>query len=288
MVCPVCGLDNDRSAVLCARCNTSLALGNQAPPPTNYGPQPQPQHPPFGPPQTHPTMPQMAVPSSPNPAPVPWRLIIVAAVLVLLVGIAGSVVIIVLTGTPKTTPVAQPSTSAVARTAAAPAPARSDPGPVPTTQVAAGTPKEQAAVINKLLDRSVASRTRLNKAIEKVNRCTDLTQALADMQKVGVERTQEIADATAADVSGLAGGEKIKSTLKSALGFALAADQHFVAWAQPTVAAGGCADTTARQAAWTAGQASSQQAQAAKKQLVEAWNPVAAQLGFKQRSSQFI
>src|SRR5690348_1550559 len=166
MLCPVCGLDNDPSAVLCSRCNTSLALGNQAPPPVDYGPQPQPQHPSFGPPETHPTMPQMAVPSSPNPAPVPWRLIIVAAVLVLLVGIAGSVVIVVLTGKPKTTPVAQPSTSAVAKTATSPAPSLSDPGSGPTTQAAAGTPKEQAAVINKLLDRSVASRTKLNKAID--------------------------------------------------------------------------------------------------------------------------
>lgn len=291
MVCPVCGLDNDPSAVLCARCNTSLALGNQAPP-DNYPPPHQPpdpsMHPSMYPPGHQPTLPQMSVPSSPNPAPVPWRLILIAAVLVLLVGIAGSVVIIVLTGKPKTTPVADRSTTAVAKTAtAAPDPAKSSSNPGPTTKTAATTPKQQATVINKLLDRSVASRTKLNKAIDKVNRCTGLSQALADMQQVGVERTKEIADADAADVSGLANGEKIRSTLKSALGFALAADQHFVAWAQPAVA-GGCADTAARQAAWEQGQASSQQAQAAKQQLVDVWNPVAARLGFKERSTQFI
>jgi len=292
MVCPVCGLDNDPSAVLCARCNTSLALGNQAPP-DNYPPPHQPpnlsMNPSPYPPGQQPTMPQMSVPSSPNPAPVPWRLILIAAVLVLLVGIAGSVVIIVLTGKPKTTPVANRSTNAVAKTApsAAPGPAKSSSDPGPTTKTAATTPKQQATVINKLLDRSVASRTKLNKAIDKVNRCTDLSQAVADMQRVGVERTKEIADADAADVSGLANGEKIRSTLKSALGFALAADQHFVAWAQPTIA-GGCADTAARQAALASGQASSQQAQAAKQQLVDVWNPVAAQLGFKERSTQFI
>ena len=285
MLCPVCGLDNDPSAVLCARCNTSLALGN--PPPPTYPP----SHGSMQPPELQPTTPQMQmpVPSSPNPAPVPWRLIIIAAALVVLVGIAGSVVIIVLTGKPKTTPVANPSTNAVAKTATSPAPdpATSTPDPGPTTKVATSSPKEQASVINKLLDRSVASRTKLNKAIDKVNRCTDLSAALADMQKVGVERTKEIADADAADVSGLANGEKIRSALKSALGFALAADQHFVAWAQPAVT-DGCADTAARQAAWAGGQASSQQAQAAKKQLVDAWNPVAAQLGFKERSTQFI
>jgi hypothetical protein len=289
MLCPVCGLDNHPSAVLCARCNTSLALGNQAPPEGYPTPNPG-QQPPLHPTAQQPMVPQMPVPSSPNPAPVPWRLVIIAAALVVLVGIAGSVVIIVLTGKPKTTPVANRSTNAVARTAtAAPGPATSssDPGPGPTAKTAATTPKQQAEVINKLLDRSVASRTKLNKAIDKVNRCTDLSQALADMQRVGVERTREIADTDAAEVSGLANGEKVRSTLKSALGFALAADQHFVAWARPTVA-GGCADTAARQAAWEAGQASSQQAQAAKQQLVDVWNPVAAKLGFKQRSTQFI
>jgi hypothetical protein len=292
MVCPVCGLDNDPSAVLCARCNTSLALGNQAPP-ENYPP-PHPSmnpstHPSGYPPEHPPTIQQMSVPAGPNPAPVPWRLILVAAVLVLLVGIAGSVVIIVLAGKPKTTPVAGPSTNAVAKTATAapPGPAASSSDPSPTTKTAATTPKRQAAEINKLLDRSVASRTKLNKAIDKVNRCTDLAPALADMKQVGVERTREIADLDAAEVSGLTDGEKVRSTLKAALGFALAADQHFVAWAQPTVA-GGCADTAARQAAWEAGQASSQQAQAAKQQLVDVWNPVAAKFGFKQRSTQFI
>jgi len=292
MVCPVCGLDNDPSAVLCARCNTSLALGNQAPPenypPGSYPPPHQSAHPSGYPAEHQPTMPQMSVPSSPNPSPVPWRLILIAAVLVLLVGIAGSVVIIVLAGKPKTTPVAGPSTNAVAKTAtSAPDPAASSAGPGPTTKTAATTPKQQAAAIDKLLDRSVASRTKLNKAIDKVNRCTGVSQALADMKQVGVERTKELADADAADVSGLANGEKVRSTLKSALGFALAADQHFVAWAQPTVT-DGCADTAARQTAWDAGQVSSQQAQAAKQQVVEVWNPVAAQFGFKQRSTQFI
>jgi hypothetical protein len=285
MLCPVCGLDNDPAAVLCARCNSSLALGN--PPPVDYPA----AHPSTQPPDLQPTIAQTPVPSSPSPAPVPWRLVIIAAALVLLVGVAGSVVIVVLTGKPKTAPAANRGTIALptAVNSAVPGPATpsSDPGPGSTTKAAASSAKEQAAVIDKLLDRSVASRTRLNKAIDKVQRCTDLPRALADMRQVGVERTQEVADADAADVSGLADGEKLRSTLKAALGFALAADQHFVAWAQPTIA-GGCADTAARQAAWASGQASSQQAQAAKQKLVDAWNPVAAQFGLKQRTTQFI
>jgi hypothetical protein len=280
MLCPVCGLDNDPSTVLCARCNSSLALGN--PPPAEY---PAP-HPSMHLSERQPTMPQMPAPSSPHPAPVPWRLVIVATILVVLVGVASSVLIIMLTGKAGTTPVADRGTIALP-TAVNPAASSSDPGAGPATPVAPGSAKERAAVIDKLLDRSVASRTKLNRAIAKVQRCTELPGALADMRRVGVERTQEIAEADAADVSGLANGEKVRSTLKSALGFALAADQHFVAWAQPTVA-GGCADTAARQAAWAGGQASSQQAQEAKKQLVEAWNPVAAQFGFKQRTTQFI
>src|SRR4051794_13601266 len=126
MLCPVCALDNDPSAVLCARCNSSLALGN--PPPVDYPP----QHPSMHPPEQQPTVPRMPVPSSPNPAPVPWRLVIIAAALVMLVGIAGAVVIVVLTGKPKTTPVANHGTiafpTAVSSAAPDPATSSSDPG----------------------------------------------------------------------------------------------------------------------------------------------------------------
>jgi hypothetical protein len=141
-------------------------------------------------------------------------------------------------------------------------------------------------VIDGLLDQSTASRDKLNKAIEKVNRCTQLDAALADMRAVGDERNQQIAALDAADVTAIDTGE-LRSSLKAALQAALGADQQFVAWATPTVT-DGCGDTPTRAAAWDQAQAFSKQAQAAKKKFVAQWNPVATPLGFKARSTQRI
>lgn len=163
----------------------------------------------------------------------------------------------------------------------------------PSTPVAAPTAtkvtpnaRAQAEVIDRLLDESTASRDKLNKAIEKVNRCAQLDLALADMRAVGDERSQQIATLDAADVSAIDSGP-LRSSLKSALQAALGADQQFVAWAAPTVS-GGCGDTAARTAAWRSAQAFSKQAQVAKKNFVGLWNPVAARLGFEERSTQRI
>ncbi|MEU4240693.1 hypothetical protein [Actinoplanes sp. NPDC026619] len=163
--------------------------------------------------------------------------------------------------------------------------------PAPVTSSApaskAASAHDQAATIDSLLDRSAASRAKLNNAIDRVRRCTALPGALSEMRAVGDERTKQIADLDAADVSALSNGATVKSTLRAALGYALAADAHFVAWAEPA-ANGECGDTAARDAAWERGQASSKQAQTAKKQFVAAWNPVAVPLGFTQRATDRI
>ncbi|MFD0525245.1 hypothetical protein [Paractinoplanes durhamensis] len=156
--------------------------------------------------------------------------------------------------------------------------------PDPTTAGPAASPRDQAAKVDDLLDQSVASRAKLNAAIDKVRQCSGAAAALGDMKAVGAERTAQIAATEALDVSGLDNGAAIQSRLKAALGFALAADQAFVAWATPA-AAGSCGDTAARGAAWDKGQAASKQAQAAKKQFVAVWNPVAGPLGFAERTT---
>jgi hypothetical protein len=165
-------------------------------------------------------------------------------------------------------------------------PVAASPGPAGTTRAAVSA-RDQAASIDALLDRSAASRAKLNGAIQRVDRCTGVAAALRDMRAVGVERTGQIKDTESIDVSAVPNGERVRSSLKSALDYALAADREFVAWAEPAVT-GGCAETPARRAARDRGQASSGQAQAAKKQLVAVWNPVAAQFGFKQRTIQAI
>jgi hypothetical protein len=259
MVCRSCGLDNDPYANFCARCNATLV---------------EPAKPQFD---------QMPPPPPPSPGPFPparrspLMLAVLAAGVILLIGVIAAGVLFVRSGKPAaqiaaTVPIkVSPTLPAIAATTAPPA----------------GSPHDQAAVLDKLLNRSAASRSKLNAAIDKVSRCTQLNAALADMRKVGDERTQQLAAVAAADVSGLAGGETLRSTFKAALTNALAADQAFVAWAEPA-AAGSCANTSARQAAWNRGQAASKKAQAAKKQFVAAWNPVAVPLGFDSRTTQYI
>ena len=159
--------------------------------------------------------------------------------------------------------------------------------PNPVTPIRTASAQEQAGSIEALLDRSAASRAKLNRAIQQVQGCKELAGALADMRSVGVERTGQIADTGTVVVSALPDGERVRTSLKAALGYALEADRAFVAWAEPTVA-DGCAETPARRTAWAQGQASSAQAQTAKKQLIAVWNPIAAQFGFKQRTTQAI
>ncbi len=208
----------------------------------------------------------MPVPVAPPPPAPPRRVapLVWAVVAVVLLGLVGAAAIVALRMRQQ--------------------PVSASPGPARTTAASA---RDQAASIDALLDRSAASRAKLNGAIERVQRCTGLAGALADMRAVGVERTGQIADTESVDVSALTNGERVRSSLKSALDNALAADREFVAWAGPAVT-GGCAETPARRAAWDRGQASSGKAQAAKKQLVAVWNPVAAQFGLRQRTTQAI
>jgi hypothetical protein len=210
-------------------------------------------------------MPAVEVAPPPPPPPPPARRVPVVFVIVAigLIGVLGAVAIVVIRTWDRAAP------------AAAPPPA------------AAPSPKKQAGDIDAILERSSASRAKLNGALQRVQRCTGLAAALADMRQVGVERKDQIADTAAVTVSALPDGERVRSTLTSALTFALEADRHFVAWAEPAVT-DGCRETKARRADWDSGQKSSEQAQAAKKQLVAVWNPVAGQYGFKQRSTQQI
>jgi len=205
---------------------------------------------------------------------------LLAAGVILLIGTITAGVLVARTGEPNN-PVAGPATTDPTTLAAT-----TSPVPDPTTEPAA-SPQDQAEVVDKLLDRSAASRSKLNQAIGNVNRCRRLAAALAGLREVGEERTQQIAEVDAADVSALTGGDTLRSTLKEALSNALAADREFVAWAAPAVN-GGCRNTTARKAAWNRGQAASKKAQVAKKRFVAAWNPVAVPLGFESRTTQYI
>ncbi|MEU4420929.1 hypothetical protein AB0F81_09895 [Actinoplanes sp. NPDC024001] len=265
MVCASCGLDNDPSATLCARCNATLGVRPAPPVPE------APAYPPPGAPARR---------RWPSPLP----MVAAAVVLVVLVVVIG-VVVAGRSGEPGE-PAAVPVPVETTTEPPATQPTTIEPTTPPTTEPTA-SPQEQAEAIDALLDRSVASRRKLNNAIDRVRRCADLDGALADMREVGVERGEQISEINAADLSALDEGETLRGALSTALGHSLDADEHFVAWAQPAVT-GGCGGSAARAAAWERGQASSRQAQAAKKQFLAVWNRVAAPFGLATRSNQDI
>nr|WP_296075172.1 hypothetical protein [uncultured Actinoplanes sp.] len=178
----------------------------------------------------------------------------------------------------------QPTAVQTTTTAAAPEPTppitdpTTDPAPTPTADRLA-----QAAVIDALLDRSVASRNRLNQAIDRVNRCTDLDGALTDMQTVGEERRAQLSEVASADLSALPEGEELRRELSTALQHSLQADEAYVRWTQPTLSEG-CGSTAARSAARRDGRSASDQAGAAKVVFLARWNPIAAEMGLPARS----
>jgi hypothetical protein len=247
MVCPTCGLENDPSSTTCARCNTALVSQPAEPTAPIYG------RPPRGPGR----LPMFAV-----------------AAAVLLIAVVAAVIMVNRSDRPAPTPNVLPPAGPTPTAAPTAAPA--------TTE--APSIRDQAIGLDSLLDQSIASRHKLNAAIDLVNRCTTVSAALGDMRDVGTERQQQLDTLGSADLSALPQGEQLRGTLGDALRNALAADQGFVSWTAPTVS-GGCANTAGRRAAYAQAQSASKRAQSAKKQFLAIWNPIASAQGLAQRSN---
>ncbi|WP_433079986.1 hypothetical protein ACQP1P_41700 [Dactylosporangium sp. CA-052675] len=163
-----------------------------------------------------------------------------------------------------------------------PGPTTTGPGPGPTSaaETTGGDPKAQAAAVDALLDASVASRTKLNAAIDLVGKCTLFDKAIADMQTVGTERQSQIDSVTRFDLSAIPEGEQVRSMLKESLGFSLAADRSYVPWGQAQQASGcgGGGESDYQEA-----QNQSRNATDAKNRFLGVWNPVASRYGLRQR-----
>ncbi|GAA2700107.1 zinc finger Ran-binding domain-containing protein [Actinoplanes palleronii] len=146
----------------------------------------------------------------------------------------------------------------------------------------AADPAVQGAAVDRLLDLSGQSRLKLVEANDVVFSCGDLAAAIERLQEVGTERGAERATLNGLDLSALANGEQIRSTLDTAFSHSLAADRHYVKWAQERQG-NGCRKTTKAEAHRIAGDAESTSAGAAKKQFLSLWNPVAVGLGLPAR-----
>jgi hypothetical protein len=301
MVCPTCGLENDPSSTACARCNTGLTgppavapgLETAAQPPHRPAPYRTASYPPADPypPGEQPTAP--IYPGAPAYSGAPRTLgrlpLFAAAAGVLVIAVIAAAIIVYRghgAGDPASPTQVLPGAGANPSDGAQPGPDQPTAEPTgPATD--ASSAHDQAVVIDDLLGRSVASRRKLNAAIDLVSRCTALTTALSQMREVGAERQQQLDAVGSAELSALADGDQLRAALSDALRHALAADQAYVSWTEPTITAG-CANTTRRRTAFAQGRAASDEAQAAKKRFLAIWNPTALQEGLPQRSNKDI
>ena len=218
------------------------------------------------------------------------RVLLPLTVIVVVLVIASTVIAVVkLRGSSDT---AGPGPTGVATThdGGGPAPANTTPvagvtTPAAATTAPAGDPRAQAAAVDALLDASISSRTKLNAAIDLVNKCTLIEKAISDMQTVGNERQSQIDSVTRFDLSAIAEGEQVRSMLKEALGFSLAADRNFVPWGQAEQGSG-C--NGGGQGYYDEAQRQSKNASDAKGRFLGVWNPVAGRYGLRNRSSSDI
>lgn len=151
------------------------------------------------------------------------------------------------------------------------------------TQGPASATLDQASGINRLLDSSVASRARLNAAIQQVDGCVGITAATADMREIGQERRNQIASVNGLDLSALPNGDLLRSTLRQALQQSLYADESFVRWAE-YVARVRCRGSAPHNADYTSALAHSEAAGVAKNEFLAVWNPLAVSVGLQARS----
>jgi hypothetical protein len=136
--------------------------------------------------------------------------------------------------------------------------------------------------VNDLLSSSAATRRTLQGAVSEVNDCADLPSAVSRIQNAVNQRSTEYSQASALSTSALADGTVMKTDLAAALRSSLAADRDYLAWAQQQLTAG-CAPAT-QSSAYNAAYTADAQANAAKEEFVQLWDPVAARYGIQQQS----
>jgi len=197
------------------------------------------------------------------------RLILAAAAVVVVAGVASGVALSK-QSTPARPAVAPPVASLGAT------PSRS---PASTSTPAS----EQAQALSVLLTSSAAARTALHDAVTQVRACTNLANAVSQLQGVVNQRDGEYSQASALPISALPDGAAIKSELSGALSRSLEADRDYLTWAQQQLA-GGCTPSD-QSSAYNAANGASQLANAAKQAFVQVWNPVAGKYGIKPDSA---
>jgi serine/threonine protein kinase len=188
----------------------------------------------------------------------------------------------------KSTPASTtPTTPAVSATSAVPATsAVSSPAASSTPSVAASVlASRQATAVGNLLSSSATTRQALQTAVTQVQACTNLSGAVGQIQQVVNQRSGQYEQASTLSTANLASGSTVKSDLITALRDSLTADRDYLTWAQQQSA--GCTPG-AQSAAYTTAYNADQQANAAKAQFAQVWDPIAARYGLSQQSPESI
>jgi serine/threonine protein kinase len=204
---------------------------------------------------------------------VPRLVLAAAAVVVVAVGVASGVAL-----SRQSTPARPAAALPAASTRATP-----PQSPSPSASVLAS---EQAAALSTLLTSSAVARTALHDAVRQVDACTNLANAVSQLQGVVNQRAGEYSRASSLPTSALPDGEAVKSELTGALSSSLKADRDYLTWAQQQQA-GGCTPSN-QSSAYNAAFNASQLANTAKEAFVQVWNPVAARYGIKPDSAHSI
>lgn len=142
----------------------------------------------------------------------------------------------------------------------------------------ASTPQQQAAAVNKLLDRAVSGKSMLATAYDDALACKiSPSDAAAQFEGAAKNRRAIVTSAKKLDTSKLANGARIKQLLVSMYSTSARADDAFANWANAGADAGqSCLKGNAKR---TKGNSLSIRAGRQKKSFTKVWNPVARTYG---------
>jgi Protein kinase domain len=225
-------------------------------------------------------------PPDPGPRPPrrrPGRVRLIVALAAVVITAAAVAVGVAAAHTSKSAPTAAvtptaPVTPATSATSAASSPAASSTPSVSASVLAS----RQATAVSNLLGSSVATRQVLQGAVTQVQACTSLSGAASQIQNVVDQRSTEYQRAAALSTADLASGALVKSDLITALRDSLNADRDYLTWAQQQLNTG--CTPGAQSGAYLTAYNADQQANAAKAQFAQVWDPVAARYGVSQQS----
>lgn len=168
-------------------------------------------------------------------------------------------------------------------TSASPSAARHSTSASASPVSSANTPQQQAAAVNRLLDRAVSGKSMLTTAYEQALACKiSPADAAAQFEQAAKNRRAIVTSARRLDTSKLPNGARIRQLLITMYGTSARADDAFADWARAGDTAGdSCLKGNGKRAK---GNSLSVKAGRQKKSFTKVWNPVARTYGQPQRT----